>query len=222
MSDKSLADKAVDIKGKQYVLVSDRVLYFNEHYPLGSIETELLSKPEDPRVVVKATVTVAIVSEKDNKPGGAIFTGYVDHYRKFVGHSQAVVGEGYINKTSALENAETSAVGRALAFMGIGVIDSVASADELQKASQTAKSAPGAKETAKPLDVQFMEKDEQEEVQKSVIKDYMKLLNELATPKNILRLSGIEFKPENFQKIIDALKAKIESTDPLSDTINNK
>lgn len=121
-SDKSLADKAVDIKGKQYVLVSDRVLYFIEHYPDGSITTELLSKPEDQRVVVKATV----------RPNAGMLLA-------FTGHSQAVVGEGYINKTSALENAETSAVGRALAFLGIGVIDSVASADELGKAGATEK-----------------------------------------------------------------------------------
>jgi hypothetical protein len=39
-----------------------------------------------------------------------------------------------VNKTSALENAETSAVGRACAFAGIGVIDSIASADEVHKA----------------------------------------------------------------------------------------
>jgi transcriptional regulator NrdR family protein len=39
-----------------------------------------------------------------------------------------------VNKTAALENAETSAVGRALAMMGIGVIESIASVDEINKA----------------------------------------------------------------------------------------
>ena len=113
---KDLKDIAVDIKGKKYVLVSDRVVYFNEQYKDGSIETELVSDWNDPLVVVKATVS----------PDGK---------RKFTGYSQATVGDGYINKTSALENAETSAVGRALGFMGIGVIESIASADELNKAS---------------------------------------------------------------------------------------
>ncbi len=119
MEDKSLADKAVSIKGKQYVLVADRILYFNEKYPDGNIETEILSTPEAQRVVVKAKV-------------------YPDHKsqaRYFTGHSQAVVGEGMVNKTAALENAETSAVGRALAMMGIGVIDSVASVDEMKKST---------------------------------------------------------------------------------------
>jgi hypothetical protein len=136
MDDKSLRNKAVDIKGKQYVLVSDRVLYFNETYKDGSITTELLSKPEDPRVVVKATVKFPM--------GDSSIL-----FKQFTGHSQALIGDGYINKTSALENAETSAVGRALALMGIGVIDSVASADELHKASEPRQAAP---QRTKPTD----------------------------------------------------------------------
>ena len=122
-SDKSLKEKAVNIKGKQYVQVADRILFFNENYENGCIQTELLSTPDAARVVVKATVY----------PHG-LDSGAV----RFTGHAQEVVGEGNINRTSALENAETSAVGRALAMMGIGVIESVASADELRKASKPA------------------------------------------------------------------------------------
>ena len=128
MTDAQLQDKAVDIKGKKYVLVSDRILFFNANYPNGSINTELLSKPEDDMVVVKAT----IIPDTD-KPE-----------RKFSDMSQAIWGEGFINKTSALENCSTSAVGRALAYMGIGVIDSVASVDEINKAQTSTgrKEAP--------------------------------------------------------------------------------
>lgn len=115
---KDLVEKAIDFKGKKYVLVADRVLYFNETYKDGSITTELVSKPDDEMVVVKATV----------KP---------NEKQTFTGYSQATWGEGYINKTSALENAETSAVGRALAFMGIGVIESIASIDEINKTTVT-------------------------------------------------------------------------------------
>lgn len=114
-----LKDKAVKIQGKDYVLVSDRVLYFNETYKDGSIETELISNWDSELVVVKATVS----------PDGK---------RKFTGYSQATVGNGFINKTSALENCETSAVGRALGMMGIGVIESIASADELKKSTWNA------------------------------------------------------------------------------------
>lgn len=106
----------IDIKGKEYVLVKDRILFFNETYKNGSIVTEYTE--DEKRISFKAIVTPNV-----DKPE-----------RKFVGHSQAVWGDGYINKTSALENAETSAVGRALAFMGIGIVDSIASADEVNKA----------------------------------------------------------------------------------------
>jgi hypothetical protein len=112
-----LKDKAIKIQGKEYVLVADRIIYFNHNYENGSITTQLVSDPTSDHIIVKATV----------KPNA-------NEQREFTGYSQAVVGQGYINKTSALENAETSAVGRALAMMGIGVIDSVASVDEVKKA----------------------------------------------------------------------------------------
>lgn len=118
---KDLQEKAIDIKGKQYVLVSDRIIYFNKTYSKGSIITALVSKPSDQMVVIKAKVT----------PDATM----PDRY--FTGYSQATWGEGMVNKTAALENAETSAVGRALAMMGIGVIDSVASVDEMNKATNT-------------------------------------------------------------------------------------
>ena len=116
-----LKDKAIDIKGKKYVLVSDRVLYFNETYPNGCIQTvrEAVGDME----IIKAVVC------PDCSNPERIFTWY----------SQAKWGDWFINKTSALENAETSAVGRALAFMGIWVIDSIASVDEITKAENTAK-----------------------------------------------------------------------------------
>ena len=113
-----LADKAVDIKGKMYVLVKDRVVYFNEHFPNGMIITELLSALTDKTIFMRAVIT-----PDADKPN-----------RYFTGFSQATVGDGYINKTSALENCETSAVGRALAMLGIGIIDSIASVDEINKA----------------------------------------------------------------------------------------
>lgn len=119
MTDKTLKNKAISIKGKQYVLVADRVLYFNENYTNGCIQTEQLESTD--RVEFKAKVI----------PDASVPERY------FTGHSQAVWGDGYINKTSALENAETSAVGRALALMGIGVIESIASADEINKAKST-------------------------------------------------------------------------------------
>lgn len=118
---KDLKERAISIKGKDYVLVSDRVIYFNEQYPNGSITTELISEPNADRVIIKATVTPDC-----DKPD-----------RKFSDYSQALWGDGFINKASAIENASTSATGRALSYMGIGVIDSIASVDEINKATST-------------------------------------------------------------------------------------
>lgn len=123
----------VDIKGKEYVLVKDRVLAFREKYPEGCIETEILSDVISDKIVIRAIISKVVINQLTNS--GATDTKYI----LATGHSQATVGDGYINKTAALENAETSAVGRALAFLGIGVIESIASADEIHKATGSKK-----------------------------------------------------------------------------------
>lgn len=106
----------IDIRGKQYVQVKDRISFFNGTYPNGRIQTEY--RYEGTKVIVKAIVLPDCKNPE----------------RWFTGHSQADESQGIINKSAALENAETSAVGRALAMMGIGIIDSVGSADEVKKA----------------------------------------------------------------------------------------
>jgi len=109
----------INIKGKEYVMVKDRILAFNEQYKNGMITTSLLPSDIDGMFILEARVTPDI--EKAN--------------RYFVAHSQAIMGKEGVNATSALENAETSAIGRALSLLGIGVIESIASADEVNKAS---------------------------------------------------------------------------------------
>ncbi len=108
----------IKIDGKEYTLIKDRILYFNERYPNGSIRTKLISKPSSNRIVIKATVIPDIKNPN----------------RYFQSHASEVVGVGsWINKESALENASSSSVGRALAFMGIGIADSIASKEEIDK-----------------------------------------------------------------------------------------
>ena len=116
---KELKNKAIKLKGKDYVQVKDRVLYFNDTYPQGMIVTELLSDPVSDVVTVMATIYPDVQNEPD---------------RCYTGLSRSTYGDAGADENAALENAETSAVGRALAFMGIGVIDSVASMDEMRKA----------------------------------------------------------------------------------------
>lgn len=136
-----LSAKAIDLvvnkktgETRKYVLVSDRVVYFNENYPNGSIQTQLLSEIKDDMVVIKAVVIPDVANPN----------------RFFTGYSQAVWGDGYINQSAALENCETSAVGRALAFLGIGVIDSIASIDEINKAQLQKPYQPPVKKAEPP------------------------------------------------------------------------
>jgi hypothetical protein len=105
--------KSVNIRGgKTYNLVEGRIAVLIQSYPRCSIVTEIIGDPTE-RVIMKAKVT-----PDTEKPE-----------RYFVGHSQAK-WEGNINSNAALENAETSAIGRALAAMGLG---GGASYDEMVK-----------------------------------------------------------------------------------------
>ena len=108
--------KTIDIHGKPYVMVKDRVEEFHKEYPNGSIRTELIEMTD--RFIIKATII------PDVEEGSRYFTG----------HAEEIIGSTQINKTSALENCETSAIGRALGSLNIGIIDSFASADEVANA----------------------------------------------------------------------------------------
>lgn len=107
--------KTIDVKGKEYADVAQRVKAFRSLYPNGSISTEILSL-EDGVCVMKATCA--------DEAGNILGTGLA--YEK--------EGSSYINKTSYIENCETSAVGRALGFAGIGIDTSIASAEEVLNA----------------------------------------------------------------------------------------
>lgn len=107
--------KTVNIKGKEYVEVNERVKYFRENFEDWSIETELLSN-ENGVCVIKAIV---------KNPDGIV---------KATGHAYENEGSTFINKTSYIENCETSAVGRALGLLGIGIDTSIASSEEVENA----------------------------------------------------------------------------------------
>lgn len=106
---------AMDIKGKSYVPVNERVKGFRMLFPDGSIETELV-KYEDGIVIMKATAL--------DGNGRVISTGY----------AKEVEGSSSINRVSCIENTESSAVGRALGFLGLGIHESIASYEEVSNA----------------------------------------------------------------------------------------
>lgn len=123
--------KTIMIRDKEYVPVVERVKEFHRLHPKGEIRTEIIRDgSENPtRIIVMATV---FIPEKLNKD--AVLMSYEDNFktRIFTGHSQAEYGKGMMGGV-ALEVAETSAIGRALGFANIGLLDSIASADELKK-----------------------------------------------------------------------------------------
>jgi len=87
--------------GKKYTEVFVRVEAFRKAFGTDhGINTEILTD-DGKRVVVKASIT--------NNAGMVVGSGMAEEIR----------GQGNVNKTSALENAETSAIGRALASIGL-------------------------------------------------------------------------------------------------------
>lgn len=115
--------KTTDIKGKAYAEVNQRIKAFRMVYPNGTIATELLSN-ENGVCVFKASVY-------DNDEDTLLLG---------TGHAYEKESSSFINKTSYIENCETSAVGRALAMAGFGIDTSIASAEEVNNAiSQQSK-----------------------------------------------------------------------------------
>ncbi|WP_061566359.1 hypothetical protein [Heyndrickxia coagulans] len=110
---------------KDYVEVNVRVEKFWEKYPNGRIQTDLVSW-ENGVIVMKANVYKDINDQIPSANGFA--------YEK--------EGSTFINKTSALENCETSAVGRALALLGFEIKKSIASREEVENAKLQQREEP--------------------------------------------------------------------------------
>jgi len=109
----------VNIKGKPYVTVNERLKHISNNFQY-SIKTDFTYYPERKMWVVKASLS--------------LFRDGLEC--TYTGLAQEIESENYkeVNFSSALENAETSAVGRACAMAGIGIDGGIASADEVNKA----------------------------------------------------------------------------------------
>lgn len=105
----------IKIKGKDYVMVNERLKYFREKYKGWSLTSEIVSLDSD-SCVIKALIC--------DENGVLKATGFAQEDRT----------SSMINKTSFVENCETSAWGRALGNLGIGIDESVASAEEVDMA----------------------------------------------------------------------------------------
>jgi len=120
--------KTISIMGKPYVTVNSRLKYFREEFIGYKLLSEVISN-ENGKCLIKAT----ILDDKNI----AVATG----------HGFEDESKGNINKTSYVENCETSAWGRALGNLGIGIDNEVRSYEEMTNAieGQKAKDARGKK-----------------------------------------------------------------------------
>lgn len=133
-----------DIKGKDYVQVNERIKAFRMLYPEGCIRTTMLFN-ENGVCIFRAEVYAEDVDEG---------------IRPFIlatGHAYEKESSSFINKTSYIENCETSAVGRALGFLGIGIDTSIASAEEVGNAIEQQNK------------IEYMNKDEVELMMKFIV-----------------------------------------------------
>lgn len=115
-----------------YVDVAERIRRFYERHPEGRITTDMATWNED------GIVFVARVYRDRTQP--------VD-MPDAVGWAHEVPGQGHVNKTSAVENCETSAIGRALANLGFPVKDG-----EPRPSRQEMQKVERARERARPKD----------------------------------------------------------------------
>ena len=155
-----------NIRGKNYETVASRVKRFRYMYPTYAMTSEIITMDER-HIVILARI-------KDEK-GRVLATG----------HAEEVIGSTMINKTSALENGETSAWGRALACFSIDASGNIASAEEVSRAVKQQADTP-----AKPV---------QKKVKESGISDA-----EMSKVRE-------KFKGLKGQEVIDLKKGLIES-----------
>lgn len=127
-----------DIKGKDYIPVNQRIKAFRMVYPTGYIVTDIINNEN-------GVVTMRSECGYYSEDGTKMVLGS--------GMAFELQNSSYINKTSYIENCESSAVGRALGMCGFGIDASIASAEEvanaqLQQAQTTIK--PDQPKKAKP------------------------------------------------------------------------
>lgn len=124
----------INIKGKDYAMVSEKVRAFRELIPNGSIQTELLFDDGE-RCVFKATAY-----DEDGKILGT-------------GHAYEMRAGSSINRNSYIENGETSSIGRCLSSCGIGSGE-FASAEEMTGAIAMAE---WSEKTIEPRNAKYIE-----------------------------------------------------------------
>ncbi len=125
-----------------YVPVAERLIKYWEDHPKGRVETEMVFHDADAVIFQARVYRGDCVMPSDERPFG-------------IGHAEEIRGEGFVNKTSHIENCETSALGRALANAGYEIKNGIASREEMQKVQRM---------TTKKTTTQEIRADEEKQV----------------------------------------------------------
>lgn len=141
----------MDIKGKDYIPVNERIKAFRFIYPKGLIKTEIIGLADG---------ICTMKAEAYDDEGHLLATG----------HAQEKETSSFINKTSYIENCETSAVGRALGNAGIGLDYGFASYEEVANAKKQQESDGDVKISKQQWESlnRFYSKDEIKEMYKEL------------------------------------------------------
>jgi hypothetical protein len=175
----------IKIHGKEYATVAHRVQLFQQHLDMieqeGSIRTSIVSDA-DGVIVMRAEI-------------------WMGEYLVAVGHAEEVRGSSNINKTSALENCETSAVGRALGYCGFGSAESIASADEVKVAIARQKTeVKTAKDTLSEM------------AKRKAVEAYMEHTDNKGKEASLLAWAGVESLDELTIEQINKTHKQMEKT----------
>lgn len=185
--------------GKMYTQVVHRMEAFRRHFGTDyGVDTQVLVD-DGQRVVIKATII--------NSSGIQVGSGMAEEIR----------GQGHVNQTSALENAETSAVGRALSSLGISGGE-YASANEMDgvgrktEAKASPAPVPAPQPEAKP---EYPDSPEKRRVQEFMSECNSKLPN-LKTHKDFLDWvqsgwvkENMEIAKENYPEMHQMIRERI-------------
>ena len=127
--------QTTDIKGKQYAEVNQRLKAFRMVYPEGFVISNMISN-ENGLCIFRAEV--GYYSQKytiaEDVNGKMYQDSYMEKIILATGTAYEKEDSTFINRTSYIENCETSAVGRALGMCGFGIDTSIRSAEEMQNA----------------------------------------------------------------------------------------
>jgi hypothetical protein len=191
-----------------YETVDSRLHRFHETHKNGRVHTELVTTR-----INDAGQIIQYVCKAE------IYRDLLDPVPSATGYAEEVLGSNPINRTSALENCETSAIGRALANLGFSTKGARPSQTEMTKAERTPKKTLGDTIAALSPAVEKMEKFEQLKKEAYAKAKFYKLLGvnadqflmSFAGAKSFDKIDwysvSLESK-ESWQKAVEAWRAK--------------